>query len=155
MGKKKIIGQTEEQLIKETDKVDEAMKKASDKATSSPQTAHTVRRGRVYVSASYNNTIITFTDEKGNVLGWSSSGTVGFKGSKKSTPYAAGKVAEIVAQKMKKEGIGSVNFFVKGIGSGRDAAARAFINNGININLMKDVTPAPHNGCRPPKVRRV
>lgn len=154
MGKKKIISQTNEQLIKETDNIEEAMKRASDK-TKETARAGFIKKGRIYVSATYNNTIITLTDEKGGVLGWASSGAMGFKGSKKATPYAAGKVAEIVAQKIKKEGIDSVNFYVKGIGSGRDAAARAFLNNGININMIKDITPVPHNGCRPPKVRRV
>jgi len=152
MGKKKIINQTGDELIQETDKVSDAIKKASEK---SREGLRTIRKGRVYVAATYNNTIITFTDETGNVLGWSSSGSVGFSGSKKSTPYAAGKIAELIAQKMKKMGIGTIDLFVKGIGGGRDAAARALMNNGITIDMIRDLTPVPHNGCRPPKVRRV
>jgi len=153
MGKKKIIKQTDDQLINETNQVADAIKVATDKAANTK--IRSINRGRIYVSASYNNTLITFTDERGGVLGWSSSGAVGFKGSKKSTPYAAGKVAEIIAQKMKKAGIEIANYYVKGVGSGRDAVARSLTNNGITINMMKDITPIPHNGCRPRKVRRV
>ena len=111
--------------------------------------------GRAYVQATYNNTIVTLTDPNGNVLGWSSAGKVGFRGPKKSTPYAASVIVKDVADKVKDSGLKEVSVFVKGIGSGRESAVRALNANGINVLSIKDVTPIPHNGCRPPKPRRV
>lgn len=111
--------------------------------------------GRAYVQATYNNTIVTLTDANGNVLGWSSAGKVGFRGPKKSTPYAASVIVKDVADKVKDSGLKEVSVFVKGIGSGRESAVRALNANGINVLSIKDVTPIPHNGCRPPKPRRV
>ena len=114
-----------------------------------------VTKGQAYIKATYNNTIITFTDQQGNVLAWSSAGKNGFKGPKKSTPYAAGIVVKDAVEKVRDYGLKEVNVFVKGIGGGREAAARALYTNGLTILSIKDITPFPHNGCRPPKVRRV
>lgn len=114
-----------------------------------------VPSGRVYIQATYNNTMITITDPQGNVLAWSSAGAMGFKGPKKSTPYAASVIVRNVVEKVQPHGLKEVKVFVKGIGSGRDASVRALYANGLNVASIKDVTPIPHNGCRPPKVRRV
>lgn len=112
--------------------------------------------GRAYVQATYNNTIITITDMQGNVIAWASSGGEGFKGSRKSTPFAAQMAAKNAAQKaVEASGIQSVEVFVKGPGIGREAAIRSLFQTGINITKIKDVTPVPHNGCRPKKRRRV
>ncbi len=111
--------------------------------------------GRAYVQATYNNTIVTLTDPNGNVLGWSSAGKVGFKGPKKSTPYAASMIVKDVCDKTKDYGLREVSVFVSGVGSGREGAVRAFHANGLNVLSIKDITPIPHNGCRAPKPRRV
>ncbi|MBN3039225.1 MAG: 30S ribosomal protein S11 [Candidatus Omnitrophica bacterium] len=108
-----------------------------------------------HVQATFNNTIITITDQKGNSIAWASSGLVGFKGSKKSTPFAAQIAAENVARRAKEFGVKQVEVFVKGPGSGRESAIRAIQAAGLNITAIRDVTPIPHNGCRPPKRRRV
>jgi len=152
MGKKRIITQTEEELLKEREKVDAAVKKEV-KISSLPKVNE--GRGRIYISVSYNNTIITLTDTAGNVLTWASAGNIGFKGTKKSTPFAASKVAETLVERAKKLGINQVVVFVKGIGSGRESAIRSLATHGLNIGSIKDITPIPHNGCRPRKVRRV
>jgi len=117
--------------------------------------AKQVTTGRAYVQASFNNTIVSVTDQNGDVLGWASAGMVGFKGPKKATPYAASQVVKRVADAVKITGIKEVSLFVKGIGGGREGAIRAFNTNGINVLSIKDVTPLPHNGCRPRKRRRV
>lgn len=114
-----------------------------------------VPRGSVYIQASYNNTIITVTDPNGNVLGWASSGGSGFKGPKKATPYAASVVVKELLTKIADYGLREVNVFIKGIGGGRESAIRAFHINGLNVLAITDTTPIPHNGCRPPKRRRV
>lgn len=114
-----------------------------------------VSHGRAYVQSTYNNTIVTLTDANGNVLGWSSAGKVGFSGPKKATPYAASVIVKDVVERTRESGLRDVNVFVRGIGSGREAAIRALNANGINVLSIKDVTPIPHNGCRPPKPRRV
>lgn len=114
-----------------------------------------VRQGRAYIQATYNNTLVTITDLGGNVIAWSSAGRCGFKGPKKATPYAAGIIIKNVAESVKPFGLKSVDVFVKGVGSGREAAIRALYANGINISTIKDITPIPHNGPRPPKIRRV
>lgn len=114
-----------------------------------------VPSGNVYIQATYNNTIITFTDKNGNALTQCSAGQVGFKGPKKSTPYAAGIIIKNAVEKVKPWGLKEVNVFVKGVGSGREAAIRALNANGIHIIGIKDVTPIPHNGCRARKPRRV
>ncbi|TAK20075.1 MAG: 30S ribosomal protein S11 [Chloroflexota bacterium] len=114
-----------------------------------------VPRGRAYIQSTFNNTIVTVTDPTGAVLSWSSSGAAGFKGSRKSTPYAAGMAAETAARKAMEHGLRQVEVFVKGPGSGREAAIRSLQAAGLLINSITDVTPIPHNGCRPPKRRRV
>ncbi|MCA9375458.1 MAG: 30S ribosomal protein S11 [Candidatus Doudnabacteria bacterium] len=112
-------------------------------------------RGRVYISSTYNNTLITVTDVNGNAIAWSSSGVMGFSGPKRATPYAATQVVRDVVEKVRPTGLRQVDVFVKGIGSGREAAVRALITNGLKLSSITDVTPVPHNGCRPPKPRRV
>ena len=114
-----------------------------------------IPRGRAYIQSTFNNTIVTLTDLTGAVLSWSSSGSSGFKGSRKSTPYAAGMAAETAARKAMEQGMRQVEVLVKGPGSGREAAIRSLQAAGLIINSITDVTPIPHNGCRPPKRRRV
>lgn len=114
-----------------------------------------VTSGRAYIQATYNNTIITFTDQAGDVIAWSSAGITGFSGPKKSTPFAAQSIVRDAVAKAKEWGLREVRVFVKGVGSGREAAIRAINSNGINILSIKDITPIPHNGCRPVKPRRV
>lgn len=111
--------------------------------------------GRAYIQASFNNTIVTLTDQNGNVVSWASSGMVGFKGPKKATPYAASQVVKRAVDNAKEYGLKEVHVFIKGIGGGRDGAIRALNANGLNVASVNDVTPIPHNGCRPPKRRRV
>lgn len=111
--------------------------------------------GIAHIQATFNNTIVTITDISGNVISWSTSGAKGFKGSRKSTPFAAQMAAEDAAKKAQEHGLRSVEVWVKGPGSGRESALRALQAVGLNITLIKDVTPIPHNGCRPPKRRRV
>ncbi len=108
-----------------------------------------------HIQSTFNNTIVTITDPKGNVLAWASAGTQGFKGSRKGTPYAAGLAAEAAARKAMEHGVRTVEVYVKGPGPGREAAIRSLQSAGLEISLIKDVTPIPHNGCRPPKRRRV
>ncbi len=114
-----------------------------------------VSHGRAYIQATFNNTIVTITDQNGDVIGWASAGGSGFKGPKKSTPYAAGVVVKKVVESIKSYGLKEVNVFVKGIGGGRESAIRALNTNNIQVLTVKDITPTPHNGCRPPKRRRV
>lgn len=124
-------------------------KRAKKKVTKS------VSLGNAYIKASYNNTIVTFTDTTGNVLGWSSAGQCGFKGPKKATPYAAGIIVKAAAEKIAPLGLKDVTVFVTGIGMGREAAVRALHANGLNVLSVKDTTPIPHNGCRQRRPRRV
>jgi small subunit ribosomal protein S11 len=150
MGKKHIIETNQEEAIKEGAKVEAAVNKDTKVKTTA-----LVREGKVFVSSSYNNTLVTLTNQRGQVLAWKSAGSVGFKGAKKATSFAASKVAEAVANICKKMGIEKVEVFVKGIGSGRESAVRTLVGQGLNISSIKDTTPVPHNGCRPKKVRRV
>lgn len=122
-----------------------AVKKAERKITS----------GRVYVTATFNNTLVTLTDSSGNILAWSTSGAAGFKGARKATPFAAISAMEKVAQKGKEMGLSAVEVYIKGPGPGRDATIKALRGAGINITMIADVTPIPHNGPRPKKRRRV
>ena len=117
--------------------------------------ARQIRKGQAHIQSTYNNTIITITDLNGAVLGWSSSGSLGFKGAKKSTPYAASQIVNNVLEKVQKNNIKELQVFVKGVGGGRDAAIRALAAKGFEISLIKDVTPIAHNGCRKRKPRRV
>jgi len=114
-----------------------------------------ISHARAYVTATFNNTIVTLTDLNGQTLIWGSAGASGFKGARKSTPYAATMAVEAVAKKAKERGVGSVELYIKGPGPGRDGAIRAFKAAGLNITMIADVTPIPHNGPRPPKRRRV
>ncbi len=118
------------------------------------QTIKEVGSGKVFVNATFNNTLVTITDEAGNTLGWSSSGSVGFKGARKSTPYAATTAVEGLAKKLIERGLREVEVYIKGPGSGRDASIRALKNSGLMIRAIADVTPIPHNGPRPRKRRR-
>ena len=152
MGKKKVIKQTTEDAIKEAEVLQTAMKKAE---TSESGAKRIIGAGRIYISATFNNILMSATDNQGNVLGWSSSGQLQFKGPKKATPFAAAQVAESLLQKVRKSGIADFSVFIKGVGSGRESALRTLIARGANLISIKDITPIPHGGCRPPKVRRV
>ena len=114
-----------------------------------------IERGAAHIQSTLNNTIITITDVQGNAISWASAGGLGFKGSRKSTPFAAQMAAETAAKAAMEHGLKTVEVFVKGPGSGREAAIRALQSAGLEVNMIKDVTPIPHNGCRPPKRRRV
>ena len=151
MGKKHIIETSKEEAIKEQEKVD----KAVGKEVKVKSTVAGIQEGKVFVSSSYNNTIVTLTNARGNVLAWKSAGSVGFKGTKKSTSFAASRVAESIANVCKKLGIDRIEVLIKGIGAGRESAVRSLVTQGINVVSIIDVTPIPHNGCRPKKVRRV
>ncbi len=128
----------------------------ADAAPAAPKAARArISAGTLYVQSTYNNTKISVADHKGNTLFWSSSGSIGFKGAKKGTPFAAAKVAELLADKAIDLGIKEVDVVIKGVGSGRESSVRAFSSKGIGITGIKDVTPVPHNGPRPKKPRRV
>lgn len=111
--------------------------------------------GKAFIKATYNNTIVTLTDLEGNVISWASAGIAGFKGPKKSTPYAAQIITRIAVEKARETGLKEVSVFVRGVGTGRESAVRALNANGLNVTYIKDITPIPHNGCRPKKPRRV
>jgi small subunit ribosomal protein S11 len=139
-------------------------KKVEGKEEAKPAEKATARRKRgrknisegiVHIHSTFNNTIVTVTDYQGNVISWSSAGTMGFKGSRKGTPFAAQQAADSAARKAMDHGVRTVQVFVRGPGAGRESALRSLQAAGFNINLIKDVTPIPHNGCRPPKRRRV
>ncbi len=150
MGKKKVTTQTGEAALKETATVDTAVAKAA-----SAKKSKRVSEGKVFVNATYNNTVVTVTDVKGNVIAWASAGSLGFSGPKKATPFASSKVIAALAEKIQATGPQDVSVIVKGIGSGRDSAIRSLISHGFNVLSIKDATPVPHNGPRPVKVRRV
>jgi small subunit ribosomal protein S11 len=114
-----------------------------------------ITKGRASIKCTYNNTMVSISDMAGNVLGWSTSGLLGFKGAKKATPYAATQVVGTVSEKIRKYGVKELEVYVKGVGSGREASIRALANNGFDLIMIKDITPIPHNGCRPKKPRRV
>ena len=143
MGKKRIV------------KTEDGVAGESKVSTVSAVSKKKVESGTLYVQSTYNNTKIVLTDTKGNVLATSSSGSIGFKGAKKGTPFAAAKVGEIIGGKASTMGMREVAVVVKGVGSGRESGIRGFISKGININSIKDVTPVPHNGPKPKKPRRV
>lgn len=131
------------------------MAKGSSKRGSKRRVKKDIPAGIAYVKATFNNTIVTITDMEGNVLAWSSSGSSGFKGSRKGTPYAAGQAAVTAANKAKEHGVRSLDVMVKGPGSGRESAIRSLSAAGLELKSIRDVTPVPHNGCRPRKRRRV
>ncbi len=130
-------------------------KQIKSKITKSKKVTNVLTHGRVYVTATFNNTLVTLTDQEGRVLGWGSSGASGFKGARKSTPFAGTSATENVISKIKSLGLVSVEVYIKGPGTGRDAAIRALRGAGVNIIMIADVTPIPHNGPRPKKRRRV
>lgn len=144
MGKKRVIKKGEEGAEKE----------GGDKPRE-VRSSQKMARGVAHIQATYNNTIITVSDERGNVMAWSSAGSLGFSGAKKATPFAAARVAETVIEKLRKTGLQEISILVSGVGSGRDSSIRAFANQGLNILSIRDVTPLPHNGPRAKKVRRV
>jgi small subunit ribosomal protein S11 len=129
--------------------------KPGEKAARKKRGRKNIAEGVVHIHSTFNNTIVTITDYQGNVISWSSAGAMGFKGSRKGTPFAAQQAADNAAKKAMDHGLRSVQIFVRGPGAGRESALRALQSAGINISLIKDVTPIPHNGCRPPKRRRV
>ena len=149
MGKKKVFKETTEEILKESE-VTEAKMKGKKEAKSQK-----LEQANVYIQATYNNTIITITKLNGEVAATESAGAVGFKGPKKATPFAASRVVESLLNKVGRTGMKEVYVYVKGVGSGREGAIRALAANGLDILSLKDITPVPHNGCRPPKSRRV
>ncbi len=149
MGKKRIIKKTEEEVLKEREKIEAKMRKETKVGP------RKLKEGKVYIASSYNNTLMTLTNPQGDVLLWKSAGSIGFKGTKKATPFAASKVAEVFIDDARRLGVERVEVLVRGIGSGRESALRSLANRGLDIVSIKDVTPIPHNGCRPPKARRV
>jgi len=151
MGKKHITQQTKEEMIKEGEALEKVLTSDAEKAISKKAS----REGAFYIYSSYNNTIITLTDQLGNVLDSRSAGRMGFKGSKKSTPFAASKVSEALGQIAEKIGIKKVKVFVKGVGSGRESAVRSIANQGFEVLSIKDTTPIPHNGCRQRRPRKL
>lgn len=131
-----------------------AAKKVKSKRVRKKQRKN-IERGQAHIQSTFNNTMVTLTDLRGNVLSWASAGQLGFRGSRKSTPFAAQQAAEEAAGKAMEHGLKNVEVYVKGPGSGREAAIRSLQAAGLEVNMIKDVTPIPHNGCRPPKRRRV
>ena len=149
MGKKKVVTKTENiDEIKKTEA-------AAFPAGRPKKSQRAVESGRVHIRVSYNNTIVTVTDNSGNVLAWASAGSLGFSGPKKATPFASQKVIAAITEKISRTGPFNVDVFISGMSVGRDAAIRSLVNHGFNILSIKDITPIPHNGPRPKKIRRV
>ena len=132
-----------------------ATKNVTKKTVTRRRDRKNIEKGMAHIHSSFNNTIVTITDTNGNTISWGSAGGQGFKGSRKSTPFAAGEVAETAAKAAMEHGLKTVEVYVKGPGAGREAAIRALQSAGLELSSIKDVTPIPHNGCRPPKRRRV
>ncbi len=153
MGKKKIVEENSEE--KKVDQAkSEGVEATQDKAPVSRKSSKRFESGILSVESTFNNTKLSLTDMKGNTIAWSSSGSLGFKGAKKGTPFAAAKVGETLADKAQTFGIKEVKVVVKGVGSGRESAIRGFISKGINLISIQDKTPVPHNGPKAPKPRR-
>jgi len=152
MGKKRIVKKSASELAEEREARGALAERASRRL---PKTKVSSDRATVTINATYNNTLISLADQYGNVLSWSSAGAVGFEGTKKATPFAASRAAEVIGEQIKKLNIPFVDVIVRGIGSGRESAIRTLASKGINILSIRDATPVPHNGPRPPKVRRV
>jgi len=164
-----VLAEVEPEIVKNTDPLadlpEEIRKKLEKKAGAKTNTkskgkkkrgvAKKVSVGKAFIHSTYNNTIVTLTDASGNVLSWASAGLAGFKGPKKSTPYAATIITKLAVLKAKEFGLSEVSVFVKGVGTGRESAIRALNANGLNVTFIKDITPIPHNGCRRKKPRRV
>jgi len=157
MGKKRIIKKSEEELLKETEKTELAEQKSAKavKVKNKKGKVINLEKANIYIRSTYNNTIITLTDTNGDVIAWTSSGSAGFKGPKKATPFAASRIVEILIEKIRNLNVKEAFIFVNGVGSGRESAIRALVNHGLEISGIKDITPSPHNGCRPRKPRRV
>ena len=134
---------------------DKGGSKSLNKGKVSKTKRRSMVKGQVHIKSTYNNTVVTLTDLNGSVIAWSTAGLLGFKGAKKATPYAATNIVNSMLEKTKKVGLREVDVFVKGIGSGRESAVRAIAANGLVISSITDMTPIPHNGCRPPKPRRM
>ena len=132
-----------------------AQKKVKKVATKKRREKKNIERGAAHIRSSFNNTLVTITDLQGNAISWSSAGALGFRGSRKSTPFAAQSAAETAAKAAMEHGLKTVEVYVKGPGAGREAAIRSLQAAGLDVTMIKDVTPIPHNGCRPPKRRRV
>lgn len=152
MGKKRVIKQDNIDSPKEAVSTDASLSKKDEKEK---RRATSLAFSRIYISASYNNTLISVANARGDIIAWSSAGSMGFKGPKKATPFAASRVVENIFEKLGATDLGKVSVYVQGVGSGRDAAIRALAGRGINIFSMRDITAVPHNGCRPRKARRV
>lgn len=150
MGKKKIGTQTGAEAVAQADAIEGAVAAASAKNVTKK-----FEKGNVYVKASYNNTIVSVTDEKGNLVAWGTAGSLGFKGPKKATPFAASKIVAALTEKLRKAGLQKVTIYLNGIGGGRDSSVRSFVNQGFEVLGIHDVTPIPHNGPKPKKVRRI
>jgi len=150
MGKKRIIKKSEKEILEEKEKIEKRLKREV-----SIKPLREIKQGKIYITSTYNNTMMTLADSQGNVLGWRSAGNIGFRGTKKGTSFAASKVAVALANMANKLKIKEVDVLVKGIGGGRETALRTLVNQGLEIQSIKDVTPIPHNGCRPRKPRRV
>jgi len=151
MGKTRVYKQKKEEILKEKELVEEKIAKA----VSIKLRKKKITEAHLYIKCTYNNTIMTLTDTQGNALFWASAGYLGFKGTKKGTPFAAQKVAEVMSAVINKIGIQKVSVFIKGVGQGRDTALKTLAQKGVEVFYIKDVTPIPHNGPRPPKRRRV
>jgi small subunit ribosomal protein S11 len=149
MGKKQVKTETPAEALKTAEVVDTAVAKATSSS------AKKLQKGRAYIKATYNNTIVSVTDDRGNLVAWSTAGSLGFAGPKKATPFAASKIVATLTEKLKKSGPSDISVFVNGSGGGRDSAIRSFINQGFNVLSITDVTPIPHNGVKAPKPRRI
>lgn len=149
MGKKQVKTETPAEALKTQEVVDTTVAKASSSSTKK------IQKGRAYIKATYNNTIVSVTDDRGNLVAWSTAGSLGFAGPKKATPFAASKIVATLTEKLKKSGPSEISVFVNGSGGGRDSAIRSFINQGFNVLSITDVTPIPHNGVKAPKPRRI
>lgn len=150
MGKKRITSQSQEELLKER----EGIEARTSQASTGKSAQKKVRGGNIYIYSSYNNTMMTLTDEEGNALAQVSAGKIGFKGAKKSTPFAASKVAETLSQIAENKGINRIKIYIKGVGPGRDSALRSFAAREFELTGIIDATPIPHNGPRARKIRR-
>ncbi|MEX1014666.1 MAG: 30S ribosomal protein S11 [Candidatus Paceibacterota bacterium] len=151
MGKKQIVEKTKEEVVKEAKAIEEKSAKQASKTVRKAKS----KKGRVYIKVSYNNTFVSVTDEEGKMIAWMTAGSLGFNGPKKATPFAASKVAEAIAEKLKKTGPFTVDVFIKGIGGGRDSSVKTLSAKGFDITSITDITPIPHNGPRARKPRRV
>ena len=144
----------EEEKVQEKKAEGRAEEKTAEKVARKKRGKKNISEGIAHIHSTFNNTIVTITDYQGNVISWASAGTMGFKGSRKGTPFAAQQAADSAAKKAMDHGVRTVQVFVRGPGAGRESALRSLQAAGFNISLIKDVTPIPHNGCRPPKRRR-